>query len=182
MLAVLVNAATFCTFTYLAVIATGPAEFPERAVPALLAVFGIGAFIGVSAAGRFGDRHWSRLITWTGPLLMAGWALLAYTVASPVALWVLALTQGALSFALGSTLIARIVATANTAPTMAGSFATVGLNVGAVFGPIIGGLAIEAIGVRGPIIASTSLVLLAIAIWGVASAYPRHKRITPRIP
>lgn len=56
-LAVLVNAATFCSFTYLVVIATGPVGLPERLTPAVLAVFGVGAFVGVNAAGRLGDRH-----------------------------------------------------------------------------------------------------------------------------
>ncbi|MCT1438788.1 Cmx/CmrA family chloramphenicol efflux MFS transporter [Brachybacterium paraconglomeratum] len=178
-LAVLINAATFCTFTYLAAIATGPAGLTERTVPALLAVFGIGAFVGVSAAGRFGDRHWRHLITFTGPLLMAGWALLALTTANPAALWLLAFTLGALSFALGSTLIARIIATAHDAPTMGGSFATVALNIGAVVGPIAGGLAIEAGGVRGPIIVSAALVLLAVAVWTATSLIRRGLRIAP---
>lgn len=178
-LAVLVNAATFCTFTYLAAIATDSAGLTNRAVPVLLAVFGIGAFLGVTLAGRFGDRHWRRLITVTGPLLAAGWALLAFTVASPAALWVLALTQGALSFALGSTLIARIIATAHTAPTMGGSFATVALNIGAVIGPITGGVAIEAIGVRGPVFVSAVLVLLAVVLWSTLSMFSRRGGTSP---
>src|SRR5699024_12568629 len=62
--AILVNAATFCAFTYLAAIATGPARITEGAVPVLLAVFGGGAFFGVTVAGRFGDRFWHRLINW----------------------------------------------------------------------------------------------------------------------
>ncbi|EOM77402.1 major facilitator superfamily sugar transporter [Rhodococcus rhodnii LMG 5362] len=179
-MAALINAATFCTFIYLAAIATGPAGLTERAVPALLAVFGIGAFLGVNTAGRFGDRHWRRLIFGTGPLLMTGWGLLALTVTSPLALWPLALIQGALAFALGSTLIARIIATAHDAPTMGGSFATVALNVGAVIGPVIGGLAIESIGVRGPVIVSAVLVLLAIVLWSAASASAhRTSTVTP---
>ncbi|WKU05478.1 Cmx/CmrA family chloramphenicol efflux MFS transporter [Micromonospora sp. HUAS LYJ1] len=175
-LAVLVNAATFCTFTYLAAIATGPAGLTDRTVPLLLAVFGIGAFFGVNVAGRFGDRHWRPLITVTGPLLMAGWVLLAITVANPVALWFAALTQGALSFALGSTLIARIIATVRDAPTMGGSFATVALNIGAVAGPVAGGLAIEALGVHGPVIVSAVLVTLAVGVWFTCRAAYRQDR------
>ncbi|KAA6431354.1 MFS transporter [Agrococcus sediminis] len=178
-LAVLVNAATFCTFTYLAAIATGPAGLTERMVPLLLAVFGIGAFLGVYVAGQFGDRHWRRLITYTGPLLMAGWALLAFTNASPAALWVLTLTQGTLSFALGSTLIARIIATAHAAPTMGGSFATVALNIGAVIGPIAGGFAIEATGAVGPILLSAILVFFAVLLWSSMSVLSRRGGAMP---
>jgi len=180
LLAVLVNAATFCTFTYLAVIATGQAGLTERTVPLLLAVFGVGAFLGVRVAGQFGDRHWQRLISITTPMVVVGWVLLTLTVGCPVALWVLALTQGTLSFALGSTLIARIIATAHEAPTMGGSFATVALNIGAVIGPIAGGVAIEAIGMRGPIIVSTVLVVVAATVWFSSSASSHRNKATPQ--
>lgn len=172
-LGVLVNAATFCSFTYLAVLATGPAEVAGRLVPVLLAVFGVGAFVGVTTTGRFGDLHWHRLINVTGPLLLLGWATLALFLGSQPALWVLAFLQGALSFALGSTLIARIVATAPEAPVMGGAFATVALNFGAVIGPIGGGAALEAIGVRGPIVVSVGLVLVAVLTWLAAGVIAR---------
>ncbi|MDN5727131.1 MAG: MFS transporter, partial [Propionibacteriales bacterium] len=48
--AVLVNAATFCSFTYLAAIAAGPARIGEPMIPLLLGVFGVGAFLGVQVA------------------------------------------------------------------------------------------------------------------------------------
>ncbi|WP_051297968.1 MFS transporter [Brevibacterium album] len=72
--AVLVNAATSCSFTYLAVIATGPAGLAEAHVPLLLAVFGAAAFCGVILAGRYADAHWTRLISMSGPALVMGWA------------------------------------------------------------------------------------------------------------
>lgn len=181
LLTVLVNGATFCTFTYLAVVATGPAGLTEWAVPALLALFGIGAFLGVRIAGRFGDRHWRRVITLTGPLLAAGWVLLTLTATSPAMLWVLAPVQGALSFALGSTLITRIIATAHDAPTMGGSFATAALNIGAVIGPVAGGIAITTIDVHGPVLVSAVLATLAVAVWFVASTRSRRNRATPRV-
>jgi len=137
-LAILVNGATFCTFTYLAVIAAGPGGIGDRAVPALLALFGIGAFAGVTLAGQLGDRHWRPLIAIASPLLLVGWATLALAPTSPALLWVLAFTQGALSFTVGSALIARIMAEAEAAPTMSGSFSTAALNIGAIIGPIAG--------------------------------------------
>ncbi|WP_169165576.1 Cmx/CmrA family chloramphenicol efflux MFS transporter [Cellulomonas taurus] len=173
-LAVLVNAATFCSFTYLTVIATGLAGLPDRMVPFLLAAFGVGAFLGVWVAGRFGDRHGRRRITVAGPLLLAGWVVLALTAATPAALWTLILTQGTLSFTVGSTLIARIVAAAHAAPTLGGSFATTALNVGAVIGPLVGGFALDAVGPRGPSLVSAVLVLLAVVLWGCGHADTRR--------
>src|SRR5699024_1905814 len=68
-LAILVNAATFCSFTYLAVIASGPADLTETQIPLLLALFGIGAFGGVMLAGKYADAHWRQVISVSGPVL-----------------------------------------------------------------------------------------------------------------
>jgi DHA1 family chloramphenicol resistance protein-like MFS transporter len=133
LLGALVNAATFGVFTYLAPLATGIAP-----VPVVLAVFGIGCFAGVTAAGRLADRWPGRVVAIGGLLLLAGWVVLALV---PDALLGLAFTQGALSFAVGGTLIARILRLAAGAPTMAGSYATAALNVGAAAGPVLGAVA-----------------------------------------
>ena len=133
LLGALVNAATFGVFTYLAPLATGVAPVPQ-----VLAVFGIGCFAGVTAAGRLADRWPGHVVAIGGPLLLAGWVVLALV---PATLPVLAFTQGALSFAVGGTLIARILRLAAGAPTMAGSYATAALNVGAAAGPVLGAVA-----------------------------------------
>jgi DHA1 family chloramphenicol resistance protein-like MFS transporter len=164
-LAVLVNAATFCTFTYLAVIATQPAGASEAAIPGLLALFGIGAFLGVTVAGRLGDRHWRPLLGLASPILLVGWVTLGLAPVSPALLWTLAFTQGALSFAVGSTLIARIMAEAESAPTMSGAYSTAALNIGAIIGPIAGGLALHLVGTHGIALTSAALVGLALLLW-----------------
>ena len=181
LLAVLVNAATFCTFTYLAVIAAGPAGVPDRLAPALLAVFGAGAFVGVIVAGRLGDRHWRRLLGVTSLVLLAGWVMLALTVDVEWLVWAFVFVQGALSFALGSTLIARVLAAARAAPTLGGSFATVALNIGAVLGPLIGGLAIDTRGERAPIWASALLVAVAAITWFLWREGSRSARPAARL-
>ena len=172
LLGVLVNGATFCSFTYLAVMATGPGGLAERAMPGLLAAFGLGAFLGVTIAGRFADQHWRRIIDVTLPFLLVGWALLTLSLSIPAALWILVGIQGALSFALGSTLIGRVIATAQSAPTMGGAYATVALNLGAVVGPVVGSLTLGTIGDQGPALASTVLIVLAGSVWGTARRWP----------
>src|SRR5690606_42087738 len=59
-----------------------------------------------------------------------------------VAIWLLTALLGALSFGVGSVLIARVMAQADGAATLGGSFATAALNVGAVAGPLLCGLAL----------------------------------------
>src|SRR5699024_12411504 len=122
-LAILVNAATFCSFTYLAVIASGPADLTETQIPLLLALFGIGAFGGVMLAGKYADAHWRQVISVSGPVLVVGWALFALTVGHRVGVWVLALVEGAVWFARGSKAITRIVSSVREAPAMGGAFA-----------------------------------------------------------
>ena len=156
--AVLVNAATFGAFTYLAAVTEVAHGLTGAAVPVLLAVFGTGAFCGVSVAGRFADARWRRLLGVLGPVVVLTWTGLALTVTGAgtdgrlgaVMLWVLTPLVGFLSFAIGSTLIARIVATAAGAPTLGGSFATVALNLGAAVGPVLAGLALQRFGLIGP--------------------------------
>ena len=60
LLGALVNGATFTTFAFLAVIATDVAHLPAGAVSGLLAAFGVGAFLGVTVAGRKGNGELRR--------------------------------------------------------------------------------------------------------------------------
>lgn len=142
-LAALVNGATFATFAYLAVIATDVARLPDGAVSGLLAAFGVGAFIGVTIAGRAGDGELRRGLVFALCALPLGWAVLAATSVQPVALFVVTTVQGGLSFGCGSALVARVMYVAPGAPTLGGSFATVALNVGAFLGPVLAGFVTE---------------------------------------
>jgi DHA1 family chloramphenicol resistance protein-like MFS transporter len=173
-LGALINGATFCAFTYLAPVITETAGLTDTAVPAVLAVFGVGSFIGVWAAGRLGDRYAARILCVGGAALLVGWGAFATLAAIPAMVFVLALVQGALSFAVGSTLIARSIRAAGTAPTMSGSFATASLNVGAAAGPLLGGLAYTtAAGSIGPLLVSMTLVCAA------AAAFIATRRTVP---
>ncbi|WP_438860660.1 MFS transporter [Amycolatopsis solani] len=130
----LVNAATFGVFTYLAPVAEGVAP-----VPVVLAAFGAGCFAGITSAGRLADRWPGRVLAAGGPLLLAGWVALALAAHVPAVLVALAFTQGALAFAVGGTVIARILRLAEGAPTMKGAYATAALNAGATAGPLLAG-------------------------------------------
>jgi DHA1 family chloramphenicol resistance protein-like MFS transporter len=163
-LGVLVNGATFCAFTFLAPIVTDGAGLGSSLVPAVLALFGLGAFAGVSAAGRLADAHGHLVLGIGAPVLVAGWILWAALAASPSAVWVLAPVLGALSFVVGGTLIARSMASAHGAPTMGGAFSTVALNLGALIGPVLGGLAIGPLGLVGPLLVSAALASVAVGL------------------
>ncbi|WP_431894716.1 Cmx/CmrA family chloramphenicol efflux MFS transporter [Micromonospora haikouensis] len=182
-LAALVNGATFCTFTYLAPLATEVSGYGRAWVPALLAVFGLGSFVGVTVAGRLSDTRPMRILVPGGLALLAGWLLFAATAAiAPVAL-LLVLVQGALSFAVGATLITLVLYRADDAPSLGGSFATAALNVGATVGPLLGGAAIGAgLGYRSPLWVSALLVALALTVGLVPAARSRARTSQPGQP
>lgn len=165
LLGALVNAATFGSFTFLAPVVTDTAGLSELWISAVLVLFGVGSFIGVTTAGRLSDRRPGRLIAVCGPLLLVGWPAMALLAHEPALLLVLVFVQGALSFALGSTLIARVLYEAVGAPTMAGAYATAALNVGAAVGPLVAAITLVTTdGNLGPLWSSGVLVLIALLI------------------
>ncbi|MCL7424844.1 Cmx/CmrA family chloramphenicol efflux MFS transporter [Streptomyces sp. YS415] len=174
LLGALVNAATFASFTFLAPVVTGTAGLGELWVSVVLVLFGAGSFVGLSVAGRLSDRRPGLVITAGGPLLLLGWPALALLAHDPVALCTLVFLQGALSFALGGTLITRVLYEAATAPTMAGAYATAALNAGAATGPLVAATTLgTAAGHLGPLWASGVLVAIALLI-----ALPLHGMVT----
>ncbi|MDB1090282.1 MFS transporter [Streptomyces sp. ACA25] len=170
-LGALINGATFCSFTYLAPVITNVTELSSGWVPITLALFGIGSFVGVNVGGRLADRRPGQVLAFGGIALLAGWLIFALTAANPVVALILIFFLGALSFGVGSTLIAQALYTASDAPTLAGGFATGALNVGAAAGPALGGLALGAeLGYRSPLMVSAVLVAAALVVAGVARA------------
>ncbi|HYH28821.1 MAG TPA: Cmx/CmrA family chloramphenicol efflux MFS transporter [Pseudonocardia sp.] len=174
LLGALVNGATFCALTYLAPLVTEVTGLGGGWVPVVLALFGVGSFVGVAVAGRLGDARPVQLLAVGGVALLAGWIAFALVAANPVATLVVVLVQGALGFAVGATLIAQALRAATGAPTLAGAFATAALNVGAALGPWLGGVAIAAgPGPRSSLWVSAALVALALAVGTTAHAVRR---------
>ncbi|CAM5419478.1 chloramphenicol resistance protein [Streptomyces spiroverticillatus] len=171
LLGALVNGATFCTFTYLAPLVTHVSGLGEGRVPVVLALFGAGSFVGVAVGGRIADVRPVPLLVGGGLVLAGGWVLLAFAAGRPVAVLVLVFVQGALSFAVGSTLISQVLYAAGRAPHLAGAFATAAFNVGAAVGPWAGGLALGAgLGFRAPVWVSAALVAAALVAAALVSA------------
>lgn len=173
-LGALVNGGTFAAFTFLAPIVTGTAGLAEVWVSLALVLFGIGSFVGVAVAGRLSDRHPRLVIAVASPALLLGWLALGLLANRAVPLLVLVLVQGLLAFALGSSLIARVLYAASEAPTMGGSYATVALNIGAAAGPAIGAATLSGHGDLGPV--RVAAVLTGIAL---AAVVPSLRLITP---
>lgn len=173
LLAALVNAATFGAFTFLAVLVTDRAGLGDLWVPAALMLFGAGASAGVAGAGRLSDARPGIVVAVTGPLVCAGWFATAIFADRAPVLLVLLCVQGALSFALGSTLITRVLYESAAAPTMGGSYATAALNIGAAVGPVVAAAALGTrLGSLGPVVGSGILVAVALPVaWGCRAIF-----------
>ena len=94
---------------------------------------------------------------------------MAIFATNPVALLGLVFAQGVLGFAVGSTLITRVLYAAAGAPTMAGSYATAALNVGAAAGPVLAAAALGVMpGSLGPVlvavVATATALLVAVSL------------------
>ncbi|MGC9406175.1 Cmx/CmrA family chloramphenicol efflux MFS transporter [Streptomyces parvulus] len=165
LLGALVNAATFASFTFLAPVVTGTAGLGELWVTVALVLFGAGSLTGVTVAGRFSDRRPGAVVAVCAPALLLGWPALALLADRPAALLPLVFAQGALSFAVGGTLITRVLYAASGAPTMAGSYATAALNTGAAAGPLLAATALGTpAGATGPLWVSGALVGVALLV------------------
>ncbi|MFH7334244.1 Cmx/CmrA family chloramphenicol efflux MFS transporter [Streptomyces hygroscopicus] len=171
LLGALVNAATFAAFTFLAPVVTGTAGLGELWIPVALVLFGAGSFAGVGVAGRLSDRRPGVVVAAGGPLLLVGWPALAVLAHRPVALLTLVFVQGALSFAVGGVLITRVLYEAAHAPTMAGSYATAALNIGAATGPLVAAATLAG-SELGPLWAGGALVAAALPVAVVFRAVP----------
>lgn len=168
--AVLVNAGTFGVFTFLGLIGES-AGIATAFVPLLLAGFGVGAFLGVTATGRWAAGREGVWVASGLVALLLAWAALWMLVESAAAVFALSVVCGALSFAVGSALIGRIVREAAGAPVLGGASATVALNLGAFIGPLLAGAAHGGVGSPGVLavaVALTGVALLAV-VWGLPS-------------
>lgn len=170
-----VQGATFCAFSYIEPLVTNVTGLGAGWVSAVLALFGVGSFVGVTLAGRITGERPNTLITAGMASLAIGWTVLALTAGNPVAAIVLVFVQGMLAFGTGTAMISRVFQLAAEAPTLAGSFATAAFNVGGALGPWFGGLAISAgFGFRSPLWVSALLMILALATAGALLATGRH--------
>ncbi|GAA1530298.1 Cmx/CmrA family chloramphenicol efflux MFS transporter [Kribbella lupini] len=172
-LGALVNGATFCTFTYLAPVLTDVTGLDRSWIPALLMLFGLGSFAGVTLAGRYADRQAPGVLAAAGVALLLGWCLFAWSAHLTAAAVALVFVQGLLSFAVGSTLISRALYAGAESPVLAGGLATAALNVGAVLGPVAGGVGITLAGDRAPLWCSAILVASALAVAAAARILAR---------
>lgn len=140
----LTTASTLVIFSYLAPALIDVTGLPGAAVPAVLALYGLGTVIGITVASRTTDAR---------PTATLATALVAFAVVAvglglalrmPVPAIVLVGVLGAASFATNPALNTRVFALAGDAPTLAAATNISAFNAGITIGPAIGAAVVGA--------------------------------------
>ncbi|KDN19528.1 Cmx/CmrA family chloramphenicol efflux MFS transporter [Amycolatopsis rifamycinica] len=169
----LCQAMIFAAFSYLAPLLTETDGLPAGWVPGVLALFGVGALIGISAGGRLADQWPFAMLYGCLALALAALLVLALTTDALVAVAAV-LVFGVASFGANPALNLRAYQAAGDAPTLVGAGTTAAFNVGNTVGPWLGGVAIDA-GLGFPSVAWTGIGLgvATLAALTVAAAVQR---------
>ncbi|MCF3962002.1 Cmx/CmrA family chloramphenicol efflux MFS transporter [Streptomyces fuscigenes] len=179
----LAGGAVFCTFSYMAPLLTDVSGLPDGWVPAVLALFGVGALAGTTVGGRYADAHLFgvQLSGIAGSTVLLG--VLALTASHAVAAIVLTFLLGFSAFYTAPALNARMFEVASAAPTLAAATATSSFNAGNTAGPWLGGRVIDAgFGFASTAWAGAAMAVVALALCAVAkrlhaSRDPRRSRL-----
>ncbi|MEV8371445.1 Cmx/CmrA family chloramphenicol efflux MFS transporter [Kribbella sp. NPDC056861] len=139
-----VTAAILVVFSYLAPLLTETTGLHASAVPAVLALYGVGSLIGITIGGRYSDAlpFHTLAIGITGLCAMS--TVLAFWAAAPMVAIAAIFLLGGFGFAVNPALNARVFSLAGDAPTLATAVNFSSFNVGITIGPWLGGLAINA--------------------------------------
>ncbi|MHA6624147.1 MFS transporter [Pseudonocardia sichuanensis] len=157
----LVIGATFSAFSFLNPILTGISGFTPGAVPLLLVAYGAATLVGNMVVGRLADRFALPVLCCglvLNLLFLTGFALFAEVGAAAV---VCALGIGLVGVTMNPAMVVRVQRAGNVGPlvnTIHGSFITGGI----IISSSLGGLAIDAFGLRAPLWLGAGLALAGI--------------------
>ncbi len=183
-MSVLTSASLFCVFTYVAPTLETITHIAPRGVTPVLLAFGVGITVGNLLGGRLSD--WRPMAFQIGSLIVLIATLGILYLAEPykIASVAMILIWGALQFAAGAPLQARVVDQASDAPNLASTLNQGAFNLGNATGASLGGMLLTAgLGYRILPIASAgvTLITLLLALCSVrldrkAAAEPRRSR------
>ncbi|NEA35460.1 Cmx/CmrA family chloramphenicol efflux MFS transporter [Streptomyces sp. SID13031] len=136
--------ALLVVFSYLAPLLTEVTGLSSGWVPAVLALYGVGALAGITIGGRTSDsRPFGTLLVGLGGLVILSVALV-FWAGQPIAAVVLIVSLGGFGFATNPAVNTRVFSLAEGAPTLAAAVNVSAFNVGITVAPWLGGLAIDA--------------------------------------
>ncbi|SEE56024.1 Cmx/CmrA family chloramphenicol efflux MFS transporter [Jiangella alba] len=169
------QAAMFAAFSYFAPLLTDVAGLDEADVPLVLALFGVGSFLGITVGGRIADRGLFLNIVGSLVALAVTMTVLALVSGSTAGAIAAVFAVGVAGFSIAPGLNARVFVVAGDAPTLASSVNTSAFNVGNTLGPWLGGAAISAgWGYVAPVWLAAGLALVALGV--AVAAWDQERR------
>ncbi|NEB77740.1 MFS transporter [Streptomyces sp. SID14478] len=162
----LVIGATFAAFSYLTPILTEITGFGAGTVPLLLVAYGAATVVGNMVVGRLADRHTLSVLVAglaLNSLFLLGFALFAGLSGAAV---VCILGIGLVGVTMNPAMVVRVQRRAN-AGALVNSVHSSFITLGIVVATSVGGVAIDAYGLRAPL-----WLGLALAVLGLASLAP----------
>lgn len=163
---ILTTAGYMITFNYLSAVLAGPTAVPEVWIPAILVLFGVGAFVGLSIGGRVSDRR-PHVALLTGA---AGIVVLSVVMAATIGqAWVVVPTVfliGVAAFVLNPAVYGRVFAIAADAPTLAGAATVSAFQLGISITPVLAavpltmGAALTSVCLIGAVLAAAAIPLV----------------------
>ncbi|RVX41285.1 DHA1 family chloramphenicol resistance protein-like MFS transporter [Nonomuraea polychroma] len=138
------TAAYMITFNYLAAFLTDVTRIPGIWIPAILTLFGAGAFIGLSIGGRIADRLPTHALLAGALGILASSVLLGVFARHALAVVPLVLLLGIAGFVLNPAIYGRVFAIAAHAPTLAGATTVSAFQLGISLVPGLAAVVLDA--------------------------------------
>ncbi|MBB3663806.1 DHA1 family chloramphenicol resistance protein-like MFS transporter [Prauserella sediminis] len=160
---VLTTAAYMITYNYLAAMLADITALSEAWIPAVLTLFGIGAFIGLSVGGRISDRRpHTALLSGTAAVAVLSLTMVA-AIQQSWAGAAVAFLLGIAAFVLNPAIYGRVFALAVHAPTLAGAATVSAFQLGISLTPALAGIALG----HGAVLTVICVIGAALAIGAV---------------
>ncbi|MFI0776802.1 MFS transporter [Streptomyces sp. NPDC021212] len=173
----LIIGATFSAFSYFNPILTEVTGFGAGTVPLLLIAYGAATVVGNTIVGRLADRHPLHVLL-CGLILnvcfLAGFALLAH-LSVPAVVFMMGI--GLVGVTMNPAMATRVQRTGNAGP-LVNTVHTSFITLGVIIGSSVGGLTIDAFGLRAPVWFGAALA--AIGVFTVVPELTARTAATPR--
>ena len=139
---ILTTAAYMITFNYLSAMLTDVTGVPALWIPAILALFGIGAFVGLSIGGRVSDARPHAALLGGAAAIAALSVVMAVAIHEAWAVIPAVFLLGIAAFVLNPAIYARVFAIAGDAPTLAGATTVSAFQLGISCTPVLAAAAL----------------------------------------
>ena len=143
-LSVLICAATFSVFTYIAPLLIETTGISPSDLPLYLLLFGVGGVIGMQVGGRFADRNLMASIAGIFVANVAVYLILLVAFQGPTSAMMMMLVWGFVFYFIAAPIRIRVVNAAHEAPNLASTLVQSGFNLGNAIGPFAGAAALSA--------------------------------------